>query len=99
MTNHNISQKIAKSCLLVAAALLLQNSCFANDGAVGLDSGNIVFKKSDGVTMRSEDLYISPKTIWVRYEFQNVTANDITTFVGFQFPLFHSMTTETKALT
>jgi len=62
----------------------------ANDTSVGLDSGNIIFKKSDGIAMRSEDLYISPKQVKVRYEFANETSADIKTWVGFPIPPFES---------
>jgi hypothetical protein len=59
---------------------------FANDSSIGLDSGNISFKKSDGIAMLSEDLYISPKEVRVRYEFKNQTKTDIKTLVGFPIP-------------
>ena len=42
----------------------------ANDSSAGLDSGNIVFRKSDGIALRSEDLYISPEAVQVRYTFE-----------------------------
>ena len=60
----------------------------ANDSSAGLDSGNIVFRKSDGIALRSEDLYISPEAVQVKYTFENTTAADIRTLVGFPIPPF-----------
>ena len=63
--------------------ILFCTSLWANDSSVGLDSGNIVFKKSDGFIMLSEDLFISPQETRVRYQFKNETSADIKTQVGF----------------
>jgi hypothetical protein len=60
----------------------------ANDSTAGLDGGNIVFRKSDGIEMLQEQLYISPERVRVRYEFRNTTAADIKTRVGFPIPPF-----------
>jgi len=71
---------------LLASLLGFAPLAWANDTSLGLDSGNIVFKQSDGIIMRSEDLYISPETVRVKYEFHNGTAADIKTLVGFPIP-------------
>lgn len=75
--------RVFSFCLILASPLAA-----ANDSSAGLDSGNIVFKKSDGIAMRAEDLYISPEAVQVRYEFENTTAADIKTLVGFPIPPF-----------
>ncbi len=72
----------------IIVACCLTNACLANDGAMGLESGNIVFKKADGIAMLSEDLYISPEKTRVKYEFANLTSADVTTIVGFPIPGF-----------
>ncbi len=72
----------------IIVAFCFNHAGLANDGAMGLESGNMVFKKSDGIAMLSEDLYISPEKTRVKYEFANLTSADITTIVGFPIPGF-----------
>ena len=58
----------------------------ANDTSARLVSGGLVFGKQLGVVMQSEDLYISPDMIRVRYVFRNETATDLETIVAFPLP-------------
>ena len=48
--------------------------------------GSIVFTKVAPVRMKSEDLYISPANIHVRFEFTNDTDRDFETVVAFPLP-------------
>ncbi len=58
-------------------------SALANDAAIGLDGGTLVFKNLKGVTMKKETLYLSDRKVTVRYEFVNTTQKAIATHVGF----------------
>jgi hypothetical protein len=62
---------------------LISATANANDGAAGLDGGNLVFKNLQGVEMRSEVLTISPEKVSVTYEFFNKTDADISSLVSF----------------
>lgn len=55
----------------------------ANDAAIGLDGGELFFKKQKGVVMKKERLYLSPTEVKVAYEFENITDKKIETKVGF----------------
>ena len=67
--------------------LLLFLSCMsarANDTAgYVLPTGGVMFKKQDGIKMKTEALYIRPGQIEVNYLFENTTDKDITTQVFF----------------
>lgn len=72
----------------VFCLMLCGGSVAANDSTAGLDGGNIVFRRSGGIEMLKERLYISPERVRVRYEFRNTTGADIKTLVGFPIPPF-----------
>jgi len=58
----------------------------ADDGYAALAMGGIVFTKSTAVRMASEDLYVSPKQVRVRFAFANDTDKDIEALVAFALP-------------
>jgi Domain of unknown function (DUF4424) len=58
----------------------------ANDTMAELAAGGLTFVSSDGVSMQSEDLYISPKEVRVDYVFHNEGDSDRTTVVAFPMP-------------
>lgn len=62
------------------------NLVLADDSSATLKAGSIVFTNNTPVHMVSEDLYISPKTVRIRFEFVNNTAQDINTIVAFPLP-------------
>ena len=66
--------------LVMAAA---PRAARANDSEAVLAGGVLSFKKSDGITMESEELTIAPHKVEVAYVFRNTTAADITTRVAF----------------
>ena len=72
---------------------VLASSARANDGAVGIDGGQLVFKNLKGVEMWEEDLVLSPNLVSVRYVFRNKTAKDITTHIA--FPISYALETDT----
>ena len=74
-------------------ALVVCPSAWANDGAVGLDGGQLVFKNLKGVEMLQEDLVLAPEQVSVKYIFRNKTAKDITTHVA--FPISYMLETDT----
>lgn len=72
--------------MMAAALALSAASAAANDSAAALGLGGIVLTKGVPVRMASEDLYISPKQVRVRYEFVNDGDRDFETLVAFPLP-------------
>lgn len=68
------------------AALTLAAPVTANDSVASMGAGGLVFQRTDGIEMRSEDLYVSAREIRVRYRFYNRTDRDIGTLVAFPMP-------------
>ena len=71
------------SLLLCAAAA---TPALGNDTMSTLGAGGLVFVQTDDVKMVSEDLYISPTEVRVRYEFHNQSDRDVKTLVAFPLP-------------
>lgn len=76
-------KSVTLSFLLVCA---LGGSALANDTMAALGTGGLVFVQTDAVKMLSEDLYISPSQVKVRYEFRNEGDADTRTLVAFPLP-------------
>lgn len=72
------------AALLVAGAMAAQ--AWANDTTASMGAGGLVLERTEGIVMRSEDLYVSAREIRVRYRFFNRTAHDISTIVAFPMP-------------
>ncbi len=73
--------------LLAAISLGLASQAAANDGVAGLGVGGLVLKRTDRVRMVSEDLYISPDHIRVKYRFRPVREKEgLETIVAFPLP-------------
>jgi hypothetical protein len=70
----------------VCAALVLAGAAAADDSSAMLKAGSIVFVKSTPVKMAAEDLYVSPKQVRIRFEFENPTPRDVETIVAFPLP-------------
>lgn len=75
--------RIAGAC---AALLLAAAPVTANDSTATMRAGGLVLEKTDGITMLSEDLYVSAKEIRVKYRFVNHTSEPIVTLVAFPMP-------------
>lgn len=58
----------------------------ANDTMASLGAGGLTFLNSENVKMVTEDLYISPSEVRVRYEFRNDGDTDEPTLVAFPMP-------------
>jgi len=54
-------------CALLAGAALLAAPSLADDSSAALAAGGVVFTKNTPVRMAVEDLYVSPKTVRVRF--------------------------------
>lgn len=74
------------STAAVGAALAATYSAFADDSSAELIAGGLVLKQSADIRMASEDLYISPHDVRVKYEFANDSGHDIDTVVAFPLP-------------
>jgi len=73
------------AALVVAAGLAVTPS-LANDTMSTLGAGGLVFVQTDDVKMLSEDLYVSPEQVRVKYEFRNEGAEDTDALVAFPMP-------------
>jgi len=75
-----------RSVTALLAALILAAPAAANDSVASMGAGGLVFQRTDGIEMRSEDLYVSAREVRVRYRFFNRTDRDIATLVAFPMP-------------
>jgi len=76
----------SRPLLALLGALCLAGSAAANDTVAAMGTGGLVLSRTDGIEMRSEDLYVSAREIRVRYRFYNRTDRDISTLVAFPMP-------------
>lgn len=65
---------------------LLAAPSLANDTMSQLGTGGLTFLITDKVQMASEDLYVSPDQVRVKYEFKNTSDTDETALVSFPLP-------------
>ena len=72
-------------CVL-GALLLATTGAIGDDSSAALAAGGIVFTKGTPVRMKAEDLYVSPKSMRIRFEFVNDSAKDVDTLVAFPLP-------------
>lgn len=78
--------RLNRSVAALLMAGLLVAPAAANDSVASMGAGGLVLERTDGIEMRSEDLYVSAREIRVRYRFYNRTARDIATLVAFPMP-------------
>lgn len=78
--------RLNRSAAALLAAVLLAAPAAANDSVASMGAGGLVLGRTDGIEMRSEDLYVSAREIRVRYRFYNRTDQDIATLVAFPMP-------------
>jgi hypothetical protein len=72
--------------LTLLASTALCGAALANDTMSTLGAGGLIFLETEDVKMASEDLYVSPDQIRVKYEFTNNTDHDVETLVAFPLP-------------
>ena len=72
-----------KLSVLLISLLCFSSSLYANDSAAVRIGGRLEFKKSQAITLLSEDLLISPGKVKVNYSFMNETAQDIEELIAF----------------
>lgn len=78
--------RLNRGIAALLAAFILAGPAAANDSVASMGAGGLIFQRTDGIEMRSEDLYVSAREIRVRYRFFNRTENDIATLVAFPMP-------------
>ncbi|WP_292066965.1 DUF4424 domain-containing protein [Brevundimonas sp. UBA7664] len=78
--------RLNRTAAALLAAVLLAAPAAANDSVASMGAGGLVLGRTDGIEMRSEDLYVSAREIRVRYRFYNRTDQDISTLVAFPLP-------------
>jgi hypothetical protein len=75
-----------KVFVFAAATALLATPALADDSSAALAAGGLVFTKQADIRMASEDLFLSPKDVRVRYAFVNDGKQDVETVVAFPMP-------------
>lgn len=75
-----------KTLLTALLAACFAAPATANDSVASMGTGGLVLQRTDGIVMRSEDLYVSAREIRVQYRFFNRTDRDISTIVAFPMP-------------
>lgn len=75
-----------KKIAVAVLAALLAAPALANDSTAELAAGGLVLTRTDAIEMRSEDLFISPEAVRVRYVFVNTSGKPVTTRVAFPMP-------------
>jgi hypothetical protein len=78
--------RLNRGLAALLAVILLAAPAAANDSVASMGTGGLVFQRTDGIEMRSEDLYVSAREIRVRYRFYNRTERNIATIVAFPLP-------------
>src|SRR3954453_5825560 len=72
--------------VLALALALSAAPALANDSVAELGTGGLILSRSDAVSMRSEDLFISPQKVTVDYVFHNNTDKNVDAIVAFPMP-------------
>lgn len=67
-------------------AVLFASPAVADDSSAALGMGGLQFTRSADIRMAKEDLFISPKTVRIRYEFANDGSKDVDSIVAFPLP-------------
>lgn len=84
MCVKTLSTGVLIACLLAGA--LISAPAHANDTSAVLGAGGLSLTTSEHIVMESEDLYLSPSEVRIRYVFRNESDRDITTTVAFPLP-------------
>jgi Domain of unknown function (DUF4424) len=78
---------VKRGCITaIFATLAMLAPARADDGAASLAVGGIQFTRNRAIRMSSEDLYVSPDNVRVRFAFENTTDNDVVTMIAFPLP-------------
>ncbi|HEX2762234.1 MAG TPA: DUF4424 domain-containing protein [Allosphingosinicella sp.] len=72
--------------IALLAALLGAGAALANDSVAETAAGGLVLKRTAEIDMVSEDLFISPAAVRVRYVFRNPSAKPVRATVAFPLP-------------
>ena len=72
--------------VVMATTALAAAPALGNDTMATLGAGGLVFVQTGDVRMVSEELYVGPDAVRVRYEFRNESAADQTALVAFPLP-------------
>lgn len=76
----------AAGLLVLSAAAVWGGTAAASDSGAELATGGLVLARSDGIEVRSEEIYISPRQVRISYRFRNASPGDLTTVVAFPMP-------------
>ena len=67
--------------------LMMSTVALANDSVAEMGAGGLILVRADGVTMQSEDLFVSPSQVRVDYEFRNDAKETQNYLVAFPMPM------------
>jgi Domain of unknown function (DUF4424) len=70
----------------LVAVLPLAAPALADDSTAMLGAGGVMLTQNADIRMATEDLYLSPKAVKVRYTFTNDSGKDVDTVVAFPLP-------------
>lgn len=70
----------------LALTVALPCAALANDTEAALGLGGLLFERNDQIVMESEDLFLSPDRVRVRYQYRNTGAKPVTILVAFPLP-------------
>lgn len=79
-------KKISAAAVATLAVALAAPAAVANDSTATTAAGGLVLTRDAHIDMRSEDLFISPRQVRVRYVFHNTAAQDRRVTVAFPMP-------------
>lgn len=77
---------LGAALLMAAAVSLVPGIADANDSEAAVGIGGLVFERNEQVSMESEDLYLSPGMVQVRYRYRNVSPQPVTITIAFPLP-------------
>ncbi len=77
--------KIIIFALLASLNVMTTN---ADDGAAEVGAGSVEFKKTDAISMDTEDLFLSQDIVRIKFGFRNNSHSDFKTTVAFPLPPF-----------
>lgn len=79
-------QNFARHSFAALFLLAASGAAQANDSTAELKPGGLLLTYSNGIELKSEDLFLSPDLVTVDYVFANTTDADIETVVAFPMP-------------
>jgi Domain of unknown function (DUF4424) len=81
-----MTEKLTSTCIAALGLAFATPHASANDSSSAIGLGGLELTRNDAVSMDSEDLYLSPGKVVVKYRFTNNSSKDVETLVTFPLP-------------